>query len=132
MTALEALCESKGVTIKAKHIGQETEPDYVHGGRMAKKDVWRVTLFCHGRQFTTRFYMGIGLSGRPPTAADVLACLVYDARCGEDPFETFCSDLGYDTDSRKAESTWKACRRTAPRIRRLLGDDFDIFANAEH
>jgi hypothetical protein len=40
-----------------------------------------------------------------PTAYDVLACLTkYDP--GD--FENFCSDYGYDTDSRKAEKIYKS------------------------
>jgi hypothetical protein len=40
-----------------------------------------------------------------PTPYDVLACLTkYDVGS----FENFCSDFGYDTDSRKAEKTYKA------------------------
>lgn len=42
-----------------------------------------------------------------PTAYDLLSCLQQ-----HDPgtFEDFCSEYGYDTDSRKAEKTYNACR----------------------
>lgn len=41
----------------------------------------------------------------PPTAYDVLTCLTkYDPGT----FENFCSDYGYDADSREAEKTYKA------------------------
>ena len=42
-----------------------------------------------------------------PTAYDILACLEkYDY----ESFEDFCSQLGYDTDSRNAERIYNACK----------------------
>ncbi|HTJ52562.1 MAG TPA: hypothetical protein VL443_24045 [Cyclobacteriaceae bacterium] len=45
-------------------------------------------------------------NGQKPTAYDVLCCIVKS-----DPgnFEEFCSEYGYDEDSRKAYSTWQLC-----------------------
>jgi len=44
------------------------------------------------------------VKGLPPTAYDVLTCLTkYDPGT----FEDFCSNYGYDTDSRKAEKIYK-------------------------
>lgn len=39
---------------------------------------------------------------------DVLACISSDVYCADD-FEDWCGDLGYDSDSRKAEATWDRC-----------------------
>lgn len=48
------------------------------------------------------------IQGEKPTAYDVLACLTkYDPV----DFETFCSNYGYDTDSRKAKKTFKAVEK---------------------
>lgn len=46
-----------------------------------------------------------------PTAEQVLDCLITDASCWESnrTFEDFCAELGYDTDSRKAERVYQAC-----------------------
>lgn len=42
-----------------------------------------------------------------PTAYDILSCLTkYDP----DTFENFCSEFGYDTDSKKAEKTYNAVK----------------------
>jgi len=46
-------------------------------------------------------------------------------------FEEFCSEFGYDTDSRKAENTHKACLKVGENIKRLLGDDYDDFLQAD-
>lgn len=55
-----------------------------------------------------------------PTPYDVLACLTkYD--CGT--FENFCSEFGYDTDSRKAEKTYKAVCDEWINIQRLFTDE---------
>ena len=37
-------------------------------------------------------------------------------------FEDWCSDFGYDADSRKAEKTFKVCEHQAKRLRSFLGD----------
>ncbi len=61
----------------------------------------------------------------------MLDCLLSDSQAGEQDFEEFCAEFGYDTDSRKAERTWKACRAQAPKVKRLLGEDFERFLYAD-
>ena len=61
-----------------------------------------------------------------PTARDVLHSLFSDARdaffdgC---TFDDWCGNTGYDTDSRKAEKLFNACRDTGAMLVRLLGRD---------
>jgi hypothetical protein len=70
---------------------------------------------------------------KPPDAPDVLSCLCSDATSADRvTFEDWCSDFGYDTDSRKAEKTYLACVDTNAKLHRFLGEDFDLFAGAEH
>ena len=59
-----------------------------------------------------------------PTAADVLDCLANEASSAEqaEDFADFCAEFDYDTDSREAERTFRACRSVAKRLRRFLGD----------
>lgn len=92
---------------------------------------WTVTLKMGKRRLTVPFWTGSALTSEP-TPADVLSCLVSDARSGEMSFSEFCSEFGYDTDSRRAERTHAACAKFAPRVRRFLGDAFDDVASAEH
>ena len=89
-----------------------------------------VTLRYKGRRMTTMFCHGPAIC-HEPTAEGVLDCLLSDAMSGEETFEGFCSDLGYDPDSRKAEATWKACARIGRKLHKLLGNDFDAFSSAE-
>jgi hypothetical protein len=94
---------------------------------------WRVTLSYRGHKLSVDFFQGMAHE-KEPTAADVLSCLISDATSVENTrsFEEWCSDFGCDTDSRKAEKAFKACEAMVPKLRRLLGDDFDLFAKAEH
>jgi len=88
-------------------------------------DHWKVTLKRPGHRMTLVFSKGYGHKGTPPTVAGVLDCLQSDARTAEDcaSFEDFCSDLGYDSDSRKAEKLYKAVQRQTDKLRRFLGAD---------
>lgn len=62
----------------------------------------------------------------PPTVAEVLDCLASDASGADQSFEDWCSDLGYDTDSRSAERTYNAVRQEMYDLRKLLGTaDFE-------
>lgn len=59
----------------------------------------------------------------PPKIEDVLDSLTTDASCYEEAlnFEDFASNLGYDTDSRKAERIYHLCGDMAKRLRFFLG-----------
>jgi hypothetical protein len=94
-------------------------------------NAWRVVLKMGRRQLTTPFYTGPALG--EPSTADVLGCLLSDASGFESSrtFEEWCSDYGYDTDSRRAERTYKAIEAQSVKLRRFLGDRFEEFARAE-
>ena len=126
MTDLEKLCETAGVTIVNKY-GAPVNDNF------RDANGWTCTLRYQGRRLTVPFYQGTAIT-HEPTAADVLYCLCSDATSVENAssFEDWCADFGYDTDSRSAERIYKACERIAAKLRRLLGDDFDKFAGAEH
>lgn len=98
-----------------------------HNPNMDSRDMdhWKVTLRMGKARMTTYFSMGYGHNGKQPEAADVLSCLADDSAGVENAgdFEGFCSEFGYDTDSRKAEKTYKACQHSAARLKKFLGDD---------
>lgn len=125
---MEALVRKYDVKATFKSLGRK-----VPGGGMGDKlmNAYKVTLKHAGKSFTTDFYTGLGWD-RKPSAADVLGSLVLDATCDVSTFEDFCSEFGYDTDSRKAEATYKAIKATAPKIKHLLAPHFAEFAKAEH
>lgn len=61
---------------------------------------------------------------RVPPAHDVVSALFVDASTVEAAadFEGWCSDLGYDTDSRKAYADWEACHKAKADLARLIPD----------
>ena len=102
------------------------------------RDIYRFTLIRDGRKYTAKFGQSIVRSGtakenfktsdafrrsgkftpskpehferkrQAPTAYDILACLTkYEVGT----FEDFCSEFGYDTDSRKAEKVYFAVQQ---------------------
>lgn len=86
-------------------------------------DHWKVTVRAGRKQMTTYFSQGFGHNGKEPNVYDVLDCLASDASGADESFEGFCSNFGYDTDSRKAEKIYKACKHSGERLKKFLGDD---------
>lgn len=81
---------------------------------------------CENGKPATYFMSGFTPNRSAPTiepkALDVIHSLVTDADTAQ-PFEDWCADFGYDTDSRKAEATWKECVDIALKLRTALGDE---------
>ncbi len=46
-------------------------------------------------------------------------------------FDEWARDLGYDTDSRRAEKTYKQVVSQTAKLKRFLGEDFDSFMQSE-
>lgn len=58
-----------------------------------------------------------------PALRDVIASLLMDSEAIDSGgFEEWASDLGYDTDSRKAEAIYRACVDTGLKMRLMFGD----------
>ena len=58
-----------------------------------------------------------------PDSLDVLSCLVSESDAIDSPaFDDWASNFGYDTDSRKAESVYRACLETGLKLRAAVGD----------
>lgn len=57
----------------------------------------------------------------PLKIADILESLQLDVMDADSPFEEWAENFGLDTDSRKAESMWRAVRDTASQLRHGLG-----------
>lgn len=54
-------------------------------------------------------------------------CFVSDSLSGKSSFKDFCSEFGYDSDSRTAEKIWRACGRLYDKLKVLLPPDVDIY-----
>lgn len=59
-----------------------------------------------------------------PKTADVLSSLISDASAMDHAdFESWAAEYGYDTDSRSAENTYRACLETGLKLRAAIGDE---------
>lgn len=56
-----------------------------------------------------------------PAVADVVSSLLTDAQGSDQPFDDWCSDLGYSTDSIKARDTYFACQRERVAMVKMFG-----------
>ncbi|MDE2019109.1 MAG: hypothetical protein KGJ13_02050 [Patescibacteria group bacterium] len=77
----------------------------------------------NGKSYTIDFWNNVKNS--PVTMLGVLECVALDATSAIGTFENFCGELGYDTDSRKAERMHKACVRERVNLCRLFGCEPD-------
>ena len=80
---------------------------------------YRVTLSKPGKRVAFDFWDSIqnrrdGI--RELSAYSVLACISGDVHCPE-TFADFCSEYGYDTDSRSAEQTFRRCLAFSRKLR---------------
>lgn len=81
---------------------------------------YKVKLKHKGRQMSLFFSQGYGISGAP-TVETVLECLSSDSSMLDYGFEEWADNLGWDSDSRKAEKTYKLCQRQAKKLENMLG-----------
>lgn len=100
----EKFCRKYGVKISARFI--KYAPYFLDDKE--SRDIFRVTVSRGNKSFSIKFGQSLndstGNGANKPTAYSVLACITKD-----DPgtLEQFCSNFGYDTDSRKAEKIYK-------------------------
>lgn len=58
-----------------------------------------------------------------PDPVEILWAIARDGDALQSTFKDWCSDLGYETDSRKAEKIYRACQDNALRLRKILSAD---------
>jgi hypothetical protein len=94
-------------------------------------DGWTCTLKYDGKQYTIPFYKGSGHGGSEPTVEEVLECLFQDANTADNArdFEDFASEMGYDSDSKKAEKIFIQCQRISDNLKRLFTSDYNRIMN---
>lgn len=132
-----------GITFKADYIGQRKREGW-------DCDAWICGLYKGKLAETFEYFTGLGhrqyrngvtpsivFAGGPgtvyrerydaghkkpvtPPAAGVLHSLILDSSAIGQSFESWASDYGYDTDSRKAEEIYRACQRNTDKLQRIL------------
>jgi hypothetical protein len=106
----------------------------VHGNKLAeqgKLDDWQrsahpytCTLMYNNKQMTIPFFMGSAHTSEPKKT-DVIPCLLSDYSIVKSSrhFEDFCDNLGYDSDSRKAEKIYNDTKRQAEKFENMFGEE---------
>lgn len=84
--------------------------------------VFPMLISRNGKDYKFKFGQSIASGAKEPTMYDVLSCL---EKYAHPTFEDFCSEYGYDTDSRTAERTYKAVQREYKGVERLFSDIMD-------
>lgn len=83
---------------------------------------YKVTFKYGKKQLTTYFSQGLGHK-KDPVIEDVLDSLAMDAYTyiNKDTFKDFCSNFGYDEDSRSAEKTYNLILNQSKKLENFLG-----------
>lgn len=113
-----AFVKAANLEIRKVHKGDRA-PNWVGPGE-DHGDRYRVTILRRDdrtSRFSFDFWDSIAAreAGKPLTDYGVLSCISLEAFAPE-TFEDFCSDFGYDSDSRKAMRTFKALRKMADKM----------------
>jgi hypothetical protein len=120
MQTMKAFVRKNKITIDSVMVGEN--PNFDADPKWQGYH-YKVTLKYKKKQMTIYFSMGIGLD-HEPKAEEVLDCLSSDSSSVENNnFEDWCRDLGYDTNSRKAEKIYKICQKQAEKLEKFLGKE---------
>lgn len=137
--------ETQDTNDSLKAMGYDLKYASLDPGNDYRQATWSVEITRWGASYTTTYFKGPGHRRKaprsplnpyrdrapttepiPPTLAEVMCALLIDAetvRYGE-TFEGWCEDMGYDTDSKKVEQMFLACRESFFGLLRLGVGDF--------
>ena len=59
---------------------------------------------------------------KPLNIDDVLYSLVLDSQFSNETFDDFCDNLGYNSDSMKANGIYRACQKNSKKVRTFIKD----------
>lgn len=104
-----------GVTFSSRRVATRTNADDWD----ASASHWSVTIKRNGKRMRIFYSMGSAHIGSPQDA-DIMAAILRDHESASEDFADWCANLGYDTDSRKALRTYKACKRIGTSMARLF------------
>lgn len=106
--------------VKLSVIGEPEYKKYFSDDKESRY-VFKLRLSRNSKSYTFTFGQSIHSGAEEPSLYDVLACLTkYDVGT----FEDFCSEFGYNTDSRNAEKTYKAVCKEYDAVCRLFPEEW--------
>ena len=102
-----------------KKYGIKFHASYITHGAMdwddndTTRDIWRLSLTQGSKRYSVRFGQSIASCGEEPRPYDLLTCIT---KCDPGTLSDFCGEFGYDTNSRRAEKTYKAVLKDWERV----------------
>jgi hypothetical protein len=111
------LLASLNTKLRVEHVAH----DYYFDDDKEMRDIYKVTLSRNCKRISFKFGQSINCTrkGIEPTCYDILASIEkYDPGT----FNNFCSEFGYDTDSIKANKTYKAVVKLYSKLCRLFSE----------
>jgi len=124
MKTIKEFCGEHNIRINVEYADSNPNMDGKHMNH------FKVTLKNGKKQFTLYYSQGFRICG-DPTAESVLSCLHSDQSCVDMDFDDFCAEMGYDSDSRKAEKIYKAVISQSKKLEQFMGDLLDEFMDCE-
>lgn len=143
--AVDALLTANGIRYTTTYSGEDKNA--LSGS--STMDAWAITFTAGKLSETFDYFTGTGHRKRvygyagqiwdknkkqyytekvmAPRAAGVLHCLIMDSSACGQSFDDWCSDYGYDTDSRKALETYLTCQSNHQKLRRVIGPALSQF-----
>lgn len=83
-------------------------------GKNPKKDKANLLMYADGLKAVSKV--------KPLNIDDVLYSLVSDSQAGNETFDDFCDNFGYDNDSIKASEIYRACQKNSKKVRTFIKD----------
>ena len=118
---LQAENFAKKHNVKLSIIGDPKYKKYFTGDEDSRY-VFKLRLTRDGKSYTFNFGQSIAAGAEYPKLYDVLSCLTkYDP----ESFNNFCSEFGYDEDSRTVKRTYKAVCKEWEAVNRMFFDCLD-------
>ncbi len=123
------LIEEKQIKVSAKLLGENNKfmPEYGYNY------VYNITV--SNGEASVRFKYNTSINdyknGKNYMESEdlrfALECFLSDATAGDMRFDDFCGEFGYDTDSRKAEKTYKECIKQCVRAQFIFTDMYKAY-----
>lgn len=114
------------ITINSEYLGNKPAKWDTKSGISTNYHNHTVKVTHNKKSFSFDFWGSIANPEISNDQENVFAfyCALSDGLSAKDSFENFCSEFGYNEDSRNAERIYKACEKTLKKIERVFSCDF--------